>query len=176
MAIYDIENKLEVAEDKAWDVIRTYDLPMRLDGFGPSLAILDQDQNFANLSERDQSRVFAARDVLIAVRKVRRCRKRGDVEGALNYIRYIEQDPDLLDHARRGAKVGEGASAGGVATASANRPETEAKINGWRQLATQYWGKHPEWSASGVGRYIARETGGNPDTIRRRIGDVKPQK
>ena len=169
-----IEKKLKAAEDKAWDVIRTHGLPMKLDGAGPTLATLDQNQGFKNLPQRDRDRVVAARNVLISVQQVRTRIERNDIDGALRFMSYVEHDADLLDHARRGAKVVGAASAGGKAKATANRPKAQAKVTKWRQLATQIWAKRPDLTATAVAQHIAKQTGEKPDTIRKKIGDLKP--
>ena len=138
------------------------------------MATLDENQSFKNLPERDRHRVSDARNVLVSAREVRSRLERGDILGALNYMRYVEQDADLLDHARRGAKVFGAASAGGKAKATANRPKAQAKVTKWRQLATQIWANRPVLSASAVAQHIANQTGDNLDTIRKMIGDLKP--
>ena len=100
-----LERKLQKAEAKAWKVIQGHGLPTRLDGHGETLADLDDLDPFRNASAKDKRRIVDARNVLISAREVRDRIDRDDIAGALNYARYVEQDADLLEDARRGAGV-----------------------------------------------------------------------
>lgn len=176
-SIDDIERKLRQAEDKAWKVIDDLGLPRRLDGHGPSLANFEEHEQFRTASDKDKRRVVHARNVLISARKVRECLDRGDAAGAVNYARYLEQDPDLLEDARRGAKVRRSASEGGKTTAAANRPDQQARWDEWRREARDIWSRRPDLSASDVARQIEKKDSRcKADTIRRKISDLNPSK
>jgi len=47
--------------------------------------------------------------------------------------------------------------------------EAKEKQAAWQSTAVEIWDRHPEWSKTDVARRIARETGGNVDTIRRKL-------
>ena len=170
-----IERKLCQAEAKAWKVIEEVGLPRRLDGHGPSLADLEEHDQFRTASDHDKRRISDARNVLISAREVRQRLARGDTDGALNYARYLEQDPDLLGDARRGAKTRKSAGEGGKAKAAAKRPSQQARWDEWRWQARAIWGRHPDWSASAVAHEIAKGTDRKPDTVRRKISDLSPR-
>ena len=66
-----LDKKLRAAEKRAFAVIRKFGLPTRLDGFGDSLANLENDRRFLNANDRGKRRILDARNVLLAVRDVR---------------------------------------------------------------------------------------------------------
>lgn len=171
-----IERKLCQAEGKAWKVIEEFGLPRRLDGHGPSLADLEDHAQFRHASDKDKRRILDARNVLISAREVRERLARGDIAGATNYARFLEQDADLVEDARRGAKVRISASEGGKTTAAANRPDQQARWDEWRREAEDTWTRRPDLSASAVAGQIAKSSNYKPDTIRRKISDLKPDK
>ena len=47
--------------------------------------------------------------------------------------------------------------------------DAEAQHAAWRRAADSIWARHPDWSASAVAGRIAREQGGNANTIRRKL-------
>ena len=58
------------------------------------------------------------------------------------------------------------------ATAPANERrhrEAESVRAAWQSQANDIWERHPNWPARAVAIQIAKETGGNPDTIRRKL-------
>ena len=171
-----IERKVCRAEAKAWKVIEEFGLPRRLDGHGPSLADLEEHDQFRTVSEQDKRRIVDARNVLISAREVRERLARGDVAGAIRYARYLEQDSGLLEDARRGAKVRKAAGEGGKAKAAANQADQQANREDWRRRAKDIWDRHPDWSVSAVAGQIAKGSDDKPDTIRRKIGDLRPRK
>lgn len=176
VSIDTLERKLRQAEDKAWKTIEEFGLPRRLDGHGPSLADLDDHAQFRRASDKDKRRIVDARNVLVAAREVRERLARGDSVGAINYARYLEQDPDLLEDARRGAKLRRSASDGGRAKAEASQADQQARWDEWRRKAKDIWSRHPDWSRSAVAEQIAKSCDYEPDTIRRKIADLKPGK
>ena len=169
------ERKLRQAEEKAWKVIEEFGLPRRLDGHGPSLADLKDHAQFRHASDKDKRRIVDARNVLISAHEVRERLARGDVAGVFRYARYLEQDADLLEDARRGAKVGKSAGEGGKAKAAANQADQQANREDWRRRAKDIWDRHPDWSVSAVAGQIAKGSDYKPDTIRRRISDLRPR-
>lgn len=176
VSIDTLERRLRDAEDKAWKVIDEFGLPRRLDGHGASLADLDDHPQCRHASDNDKRRVIDARNVLVAAREVRERLARGDSVGAINYARYLEQDPDLLEDAHRGAKLRRSASDGGRAKAEAHKADQQARWDDWGDKAKDIWSRHPEWSVSAVARQIAKSCGYKVDTIRRKIADLKPGK
>ncbi len=175
VSIDTIERKVCQAEDKAWKVIEKFGLPRRLDGHGPSLADLEEHEQFRHASDKDKRRIVDARNVLISAREVRERLARGDTTGALNYARYLEQNPDLLEDARRGAKTRKSAGEGGKAKAEANRANQQTRWGEWRRQAKDIWSRRPDLSGSDVARQIAKGTDHKADTIRRRISDLRPR-
>jgi hypothetical protein len=171
VSIDTIERKVCQAEDKAWKVIEKFGLP-RL--HGPSLADLEDHAQFRHASDKDKRRIVDARNVLISAHEVRDRLARGDIAGALNYARYLEQDPGLLEDARRGAKTRKSASEGGRARAVANQADQQNRWDEWRRKAKGIWSRRSELSASAVANQIAKGTDYKPDTIRRRISDLRP--
>ena len=49
------------------------------------------------------------------------------------------------------------------------RAEGNARRAEWQSAADEIWSRHPEWTASDVARRIAKDRGGDWNTIRRRI-------
>ncbi len=170
-----IERKLCQAEAKAWKVIEEFGLPKSLDGHGPSLADLADHAQFHHASDKDKRRILDARNVLISAREVRERLARGDVPGAIRFARHTEQDADLLEDGRRGAKTRKSASEGGKAKAAADRPDQQARWDEWRRQARDIWSRHPDWSASAVAGQIAKGSDDKLDTIRRKISDLSPR-
>ena len=87
---------------------------------------------------------------------------------------YIEQGPDLLEHARRGAGIIKAARAGGVSKARGKRREIEEHDAATRQRAKELRKAHPDWSVSSVAKRLEKEGLGKARTIRRKIADLKP--
>ena len=149
-----------------------------LHGYGlptdPDDLWLDDERQFRDAKDRDKHRMIAARDVLVAAREVRRCRDGGDLEGALRFMSYIEQGPDLLEHARLGAGIIKAARAGGVSKARGKRREIEEHDAATRQRAKELRKAHPDWSVSSVAKRLEKEGLGKARTIRRKIADLKP--
>ncbi len=164
-----VDRKLDRAETKAAKTLRGYGLPT-----DPDDLWLDDEPKFQNAEVRDKRRMTAARDVLTAVREVRRRRDDGDHEGALRFMSYIEQGPDLLDHARRGAGTIKAAREGGVSRAQAERHKMEERDTAARERAKDLREAHPDWSVSSVAKRLEKEGFGKTRTIRRKIADLKP--
>ena len=170
-----VERKLKAAEDQARAVLKGYGLTTTATGSGSSLEWPQEEPCFAKATRRDQQRMIDARNVLISVREVRERRDRGDVDGALRFMSYVEQSADLLEQARRGKVTVESASAGGRAKATAKKATVENRHAEWREYADGIWRSRPKLSASAVAQAVAKKHGGNPETIRKRIADLKPK-
>lgn len=163
--------KLRQAEDQALAVLRAFGLPLELDDLW-----LSEDSQFKDASDRNRQRISAAVNVLISVREVHRRRALGDHNGALRFMAYVEQGPNLLDHARRGAKTVKAASSGGKSEARVRKAEASRKAAQWRRAAVEIWQRRPEHSARSVAAQISNKTknGDSPETIRKQIADLKP--
>jgi hypothetical protein len=168
--------KVDAAEAKAISELRARALIAPGQGHEAVVAALDQQPAFLKASPRMQARMVAARDVLVACRKVRQAVEAGDMIKAAYYARYVEQGADMLDAARRGAKAAAGASKGGEAKRRARAQAIEARNASLRAAADKMRAKNPTMSDAAVGDRLARD----PDveisaaTIRKVIKRPKP--
>ncbi|MEQ8507315.1 MAG: hypothetical protein RIB80_18490 [Rhodospirillales bacterium] len=126
------------------------------------------------LEQPDDSRHEIAREILKTAAQVRRDHKHG--WDTSNFVDTLNQlcgradaeifAPYVKESAKRRERfrdqVAEPRNKQARAEGNARRAE-------WQSAADEIWSRHPEWTASDVARRIAKDRGGDWNTIRRRI-------